>query len=99
VGETVAQVHLDRLKDAGTKCDLNELRAAWKETSKSLAKHPEIVVAYARASMACGDHEAAETALRECINKQWNESAVLANGELDTDDPKKTLDRAEAWLP
>jgi HemY protein len=98
VGETVAQVHLDRLKDAGTKCDLTELRAAWKETSRSLAKHPEIVVAYARASMACGEHEAAETALRECINKQWDEGAVLTYGELETDDPLKTLDRAEAWL-
>ncbi|MET0534423.1 MAG: heme biosynthesis HemY N-terminal domain-containing protein [Steroidobacter sp.] len=99
IDETVAQVHLDRLKDAGTKCDLTELRAAWKETSKSLAKHPEIVVAYARASMACGDHEAAEAALRECLNKQWNEGAVLAYGELEMDDPLKVLDRAEAWLP
>lgn len=98
VDETVAQVHLDRLKDAGSKCDLAELRAAWKETSKSLARHPEIVVAYARASMACGEHEAAEAALRECINKQWHEGAVLAYGELETEDPLKTLDRAEAWL-
>lgn len=97
--ETVAQVHLDRLKAAGSKCDLAELRAAWKETSKSLAKHPEIVVTYARASMACDDHEAAEAALRDCINKQWNEAAVLAYGELETDEPLKTLDRAEAWLP
>jgi len=95
--ETVAQIHLDRLKDAGSRCDLNELKAAWKETSRSLAKHPEIVVAYARASMACGDHEAAEAALRDCINKQWNESAVLAYGELETE-PLKTLDRAEGWL-
>lgn len=97
--ETVAQVHLDRLKDAGTRCDLAELRAAWKETSRSLAKHPEIVIAYARASMACGEHDAAEVALRECLNKQWNEPAILAYGELETDDPLKTLDRAETWLP
>lgn len=99
VDETVAQVHLDRLKDAGTQCDLAELRAAWKETSRSLAKHPEIVVAYARASMACGDHEAAESALRDCINKQWHDEAILAYGELETEEPLKTLDRAEAWLP
>lgn len=98
VDETVAQVHLDRLKAAGGKCDLAEVRAAWKETSKSLAKHPEIVVAYARASMACGEHEAAEAALRECLNKQWHEGAVLAYGELETEDPFKTLDRAESWL-
>lgn len=98
VDETVAQVHLDRLKDAGSKRDLAELRAAWKETSKSLAKHPEIVVAYARASMACGDHEAAEAALRESINKQWSDEAVLAYGELETSEPLKTLDRAETWL-
>lgn len=99
VDETVAQVHLDRLKAAGGKCDLTELRAAWKETSKSLAKHPEIVVAYARASMACGDHDAAESALRDCVNKHWDDEAVLAYGELETSEPLKTLDRAEAWLP
>lgn len=98
VDETVAQVHLDRLKDAGSKSDLAELRAAWKETSRSLAKHPEIVVAYARAAMACDDHEAAESALRDCINKQWNDDAVLAYGELETSEPLKTLDRAEGWL-
>jgi HemY protein len=98
VDETVAQVHLDRLKEAGSKRDLTELRAAWKETSKSLAKHPEIVVTYARAAMACGDHEAAEVALRESINKQWNDEAVLAYGELETSEPLKTLDRAEGWL-
>lgn len=96
--ETVAQVHLDRLQAAGSKCDLAELRAAWKETSKSLARHPEIVVAYARASMACGEHEAAESALRECLNKQWHETAVLTYGELETEDPFRTLDRAESWL-
>ena len=59
--DTVAQIYLDRLKAAGAKRRLGALRAAWKETPKSLAQRPDIVVAYARAAMACDDHDAAES--------------------------------------
>jgi HemY protein len=97
--ETVAQIDLDRLKTAGAKADAAELRAAWKDVSGSLAQRPEIVIAYARAAMACDEHEDAEAELRACINRQWDEAAVLLYGELETDDPFKTLERAETWLP
>jgi HemY protein len=97
--ETVAHIDLDRLKAAGAKADAAELRAAWKDVSSSLAQRPEIVIAYARAAMACDEHDAAETELRACINRQWDEAAVLMYGELETEDPFKTLERAESWLP
>ncbi len=97
--ETVAQVYLDRLQDMGTGNDAEQLRAAWKSTPKSLAQRPDVVVAYARAAIACNDHDAAEAPLRECIERQWNEAAVLAYGELAGSDALKTLERAETWLP
>lgn len=96
--ETVAQIHLDRLKAAGAAADISQLRAAWQELPKSLANRSDIVVAYARAAMACNDHEAAEAELRASIARQWDEAAVLAYGELETDDPLKALDHAQSWL-
>lgn len=99
VDETVAQIYLDRLKAAGTAADAAQLAQARKEMPKSLTQRAEIVVAYARAAMACDEQEAAETELRRFLNKQWDEAAVLAYGDLDPDEPLVTLERAEEWLP
>lgn len=97
--ETVAQIYLDRLKAAGTARDPKQLTSAWQEMPKSLSQRPEVVVAYARAAMACDQQAAAESELREIIERQWDESAVLAYGELDPEEPLQTLERAERWLP
>lgn len=97
--ETVAQIYLDRLKEAASARDASGLRATWKELPKSLAQRAEIVVAYARAAMACDEDDAAETELRRFLDRQWDEAAVLAYGELDTDEPLIALERAEQWLP
>jgi HemY protein len=96
--ETVAQIYLDRLKAAGAAENVEELRSAWKQTPKSLSQRPEIVVSYARAAMACDEHEEAELELRKLIEHRWDEAAVVAYGELDTEAPLETLQRAEAWL-
>ncbi len=97
--ETVAQIYLDRLKAAGTAADPEQLVSAWKDMPKSLARRADIVVAYARAAMACDDHDAAEAKLRDSIERAWDESTVLTYGELETEDPFKVLERAESWLP
>lgn len=97
--ETVAQIHVDRIKSAGASQELSDLRAAWKATPKSLSQQPEVVVAYARAAMACDDHESAEAELRDCIERRWDESTVLTYGELETEEPFELLERAERWLP
>jgi HemY protein len=97
--ETVAQIYLDRLQAAGKLGDEKALMQAWKELPKTLAQRAEIVVAYARAAMACDQDEVAEAELRRFLNKQWDESAVLVYGELDTEEPLVTLEHAEQWLP
>jgi HemY protein len=97
--ETVAQTYLDRLKTIAAKADRGELASAWKSTPKSLMQRPEIVIAYARACMACGDHAVAESALRTLLDDQWDEAAVLAFGELEPAEPLVSLERAERWLP
>ena len=97
--ETVAQIYLDRLKAAGAAADPEQLATAWKDIPKSLARRADMVVAYARAAIACDDHESAEEVLRESIERTWDESTVLMYGEVETDEPFRALERAESWLP
>jgi HemY protein len=96
--ETVTQIYLDRLKAATVSGDRKELASAWKATPNSLARRPEVVVAYARAAMACDDHADAEAELRSLLDERWDEAAVLAFGELEPTEPFVTLERAEQWL-
>jgi HemY protein len=97
--DTVTHIYLDRLKAAALKADRKELASAWKALPKSLASRPDVVIAYARGAMACGDHATAESELRALLNEQWDEAAVLAFGELEPQEPLITLERAEQWLP
>lgn len=97
--EAVEQIYLDRLQAAGTAANATELHAAWKTVPKSLCQRPQIVVAYARAAMACEEDAGAEIELRRLLDKQWDESAVLAFGDLDCEEPLTTLEHAEQWLP
>jgi HemY protein len=99
VDETVAQVYLDRLKAAaGRNGEGRLLTETWDEMPKSLRHRPEIVVACARAAMTLNDVKWAEQNLRELIESQWDEAAVLAYGELESREALVTLERAERWL-
>ena len=97
--EAMSQIHLDRLKAVAGAPNSKNLATAWKELPKSLAQRPEMVVAFARAAMVCEEYEMAELELRRILDKQWDEAAVLAYGELDAEDPLVILERAEQWLP
>lgn len=96
--ETVAQIYLDRLKSLPADADAAALEQVWKTTPKTLTRRPDIVIAYARAAMARGQQASAETQLRELLEDQWDEAAVLVFGELEPPEPLATLDRAERWL-
>ncbi len=98
VDEVLAQVHLDMLKAAGTAGNLPQLEQAWREMPRSMSKRPDVIVTYARAAMACNAHAAAEKALRELLNEQWDETAVLAYGELEIAEPLNLLQTVEKWL-
>lgn len=96
--ETVAQIWLDRVKAASEASNEAELTTIWKSAPKSLTQRPDIVVAYARALLACDAHEEAEAVLRESIERTWDEATVLMYGEIELEDPFHALERAESWL-
>lgn len=96
--ETVAQIWLDRVKAASEASNEAGLTTIWKSAPKSLTQRPDIVVAYARALLACDAHEEAEAVLRESIERAWDEATVLMYGEIELEDPFRALERAESWL-
>jgi HemY protein len=99
IEEVEAQIVLDRFKAIGAQADNKSLAAAWQELPSDLAKRADVIVAYARAAIACRQFHVAEKSLRELLDKQWDEAAVLAFGEIEDAEPLDVLDRAEAWLP
>jgi len=98
VDEVLAQVHLDMLKAAGNAKDREQLARTWRDVPKSMSDRPDVVVAYARAAMACGAHELAERELRELLKSQWDEAAILAYGDVEVDEPLSLLQHLEKWL-
>ncbi|HSN70415.1 MAG TPA: heme biosynthesis HemY N-terminal domain-containing protein [Steroidobacteraceae bacterium] len=96
--DIVAQIHLEHLETAGKTRDRTQLEQAWNDTPRPLTQRPDIVVAYARSAMQCGQHAAAEKALRSLLEKHWEDAAVHAYGDVETDDALATLETAEGWL-
>jgi HemY protein len=99
ISEVETQIVLDRLKAVGASADSKQLATAWQEIPSALAKRADVIVAYARAAIACRQFHSAEKALRELLAAQWDEAAVLAYGEIEDAEPLDVLDRAEGWLP
>ncbi len=98
IDDIVVQIYLDRLKSAANSGNPGKVTAAWDAAPGSVTKRPDVIVAYARSSMACREHKQAEKVLRELLNRQWDEAAVVAYGELEPEEPLDALDVAEKWL-
>jgi HemY protein len=98
IDRMLAQVYLDQIKQAAQTNQIDEVRKAWDQVPASFKTRPELVVAYARAAMGCGDHALAQKELRALLDRDWDEAAVNAFGDLEGDDPLRTLEIAEGWL-
>lgn len=99
IDEVEAQIALDRLKAIALATDSKQLATAWQELPSVVTKRADVIVAYARAAIACRQFHIAEKSLRELLAAQWDEAAVLAYGEIEDAEPLDVLDRAERWLP
>ena len=98
IDELLVQVHLDMLKEISASKDRAQLTQSWREVPGSMRERPDVIVAYARAAMACGLHDLAERELRELLKSQWDEAAILAYGELEIAEPFALLQHLEKWL-
>lgn len=98
VDELMDQAYLEMLKAAAAGGDPEALERAWNDASRPATRRPEIVLAYARGAMSCGNHKAAEEILRKFLDDEWNDALAAAYGELQLPDPLEPLAVAEKWL-
>lgn len=94
----LTQSYLDQLKAAGQRKDAKEVQHLWEHLPSNLNGRPEIVVGYARAAMSCGRHDLAAKELQASLEREWDEAAITAFGEVNPDDSLQTLEVAESWL-
>ncbi len=98
VDEIMDTLYTDMLKVAAEKGGRSALAAVWDEATRAARRRPSVVVAYARGLVRFGEPEHAAAALRELLDSDWNEAAVLLYGELAGGDPLERLRIAEGWL-
>ena len=98
VDEIVDTLYMDMLKVATEKGGVGALVAVWDEATRDARRRPGVAVAFARGLARFGEHERAAEVLRERLEADWNEPAVLLYGELGGGDPLERLRLAEGWL-
>lgn len=99
VDKMLARTYVDQIKQVSTSNEVDAVRKMWEQVPSAYASRPELVVAYARAVMSCGDHVLAEKELIVLLQREWDDAAVNAFGEVESDDALRTLEEAESWLP
>lgn len=72
--------------------------ALWDSLPRRLRSEPELVRAYARALIRCGELATAEELLRDNIRASWDEEMLALYGLAVGGEPKKQLARVEDWL-
>jgi HemY protein len=110
VAELVPQLRRDRNRPATALAELETAAAVgrlggdaeppervWAALSKAQRHQPEIAAAYARA-VAAAEPDAAERALREALQHDWNGGLVGLYGCVASSDPARQLAAAESWV-
>ncbi len=98
VDEIMDTLYVDMLKVASGRGGLAAVEAVWDEATRVARHRAGVVVAYARALARFDEPERAARLLRELLDGQWHEPAVLLYGELPGGDPLERLRAAEGWL-
>lgn len=70
----------------------------WKEAPHQLKSLPNVIEHYARQLVYIDAADEAERALRQYLNKNWQESTIILYSELDFSVDNKHLEMAESWL-
>ncbi len=98
VDEIMDTLYGDMLKAATDTGGLAALESVWGEATRAARRRPGVVVSYARGLLRFEQAQRAALALRELLDSDWNESAVVLYGELPGGEPLERLRVAEGWL-
>lgn len=75
-----------------------DLARVWSGLARRLRENPAIVAVYARALLKAGSQAGAEEVLRKALSTQWHARLIGLYGELDGNEVRGALTRAERWL-
>ena len=76
----------------------SSLAEIWKQVPRSLRRSGHWVLGFSRLAATHGAGPLAETALRECLNRDWSDALVAEYGCLEGEDVNQQLSTAERWL-
>lgn len=89
---------LRRFAEAEQNKDLDVTKAVWNELSKQQQTEVQVLLAYAKALMACDEHNIAEVIVRKAVKSDWDEQLIRLYGDIKSTDVTKQLQNAETWL-
>jgi HemY protein len=90
-------VHRHLLMPSLPSGSLDVLRRAWEALPKNLRQQPRLVAVYAGKLIEQGEHEEAESLLRDSIGREWNEELVVLYGDAHTEHVARQYDTARTW--
>lgn len=76
----------------------NDPEQVWDKVPKSLHANPKLVLTYAKALLSHNKKEEAESAIKHCLKKDWDEALITLYGQMRPINPTKALSHAESWL-
>ncbi len=88
-----AAANLDGMADK-----VHRLQSLWKKAPSSVQNQPAIFQVYVKALIQLHAGKKAEVALKDAIDRQWDDQLVLLFGLMVTDQPSKRLEYAQKWL-
>ncbi len=98
--DAIVAVAADTLGALATEPNLTSGRLGeiWARIPAGFKKHPRLIGLRARALNRLDQGNLAEREVRAALNREWDESLVIAYGHIRSEDAAKQLKRAEAWL-
>ncbi|MDH5446764.1 MAG: heme biosynthesis protein HemY [Gammaproteobacteria bacterium] len=92
------RVHRELLGIAAKQGKADRLRQSWQHVPRDLRHDEELIDDYARHLLRLEMYDMAESLLREAVKRKWNLDFVYLYGLVQSAQPAKQLNYAEAWL-
>lgn len=98
VEDLETKVLRERLREASTPGNGDELKSLWRSFPRRLRQRAELIRLMAQALLDAGDNEAAETLIRDSLRAEWDDELARLYGLAISENSQKQLARVEKWL-
>ncbi len=92
------ETYSELLKEASASKDRASITKLWEDIPGHIKSVPGMAAVYYAAMIGAGAGIEVEERLRKDLDKDWNETLLVLFGYIQSDNPKRQLSKAEAWL-